>query len=135
MMKVLWIGYPPSIFSLDNCTYNLGKLILKPIAKILPTKGSIYPLVLLQYITLGTSYTITSLQDGYCHNKAAVCGARLSNYTKIPSGDEDSLRVAIATKGPVAVAIDASHKSFSFYSYGVYYEKECGMCMDIPYSG
>ena len=50
----------------------------------------------------------------------------MSNYTKIPSGDEDSLRVAIATKGPVAVAIDASHKSFSFYGYGVYYEEQCG---------
>ena len=50
----------------------------------------------------------------------------LSNYSKIPSGDLNSLRIAIATKGPVAVAIDASHKSFAFYGYGVYYEKECG---------
>ena len=74
---------------------------------------------------------IISLQDGYCHNTAAVCGARLSNYTTIPSGDKDALRIAIATKGPVAVAIDASHRSFSFYSYGVYYEKECGMSMDM----
>ena len=55
-----------------------------------------------------------------------MCGAMLSNYIKIPSGDEDSLRIAIATKGPVAVAIDASHKSFTFYGYGVLYEKECG---------
>ena len=76
---------------------------------------------------------ITSLQDGYCHNTAAVCGAKLSNYTNIPSGNEDALRVAIATKGPVAVAIDASHKSFSFYAYGVYYEKECGMCVRATY--
>ena len=50
----------------------------------------------------------------------------MSNYTKIPSGNRDSLRVAIATEGPVAVAIDASHKSFSFYGSGVYYERECG---------
>ena len=50
----------------------------------------------------------------------------LSNYTKIPSGDLQSLRTAIATNGPVAVAIDASHKSFSFYGYGVYYEEACG---------
>ena len=57
-----------------------------------------------------------------------MCGASLTNYTKIPSGDENSLLVAIATKGPVAVAIDASHKSFSFYGYGVYYEIECGEC-------
>jgi len=34
---------------------------------------------------------------------------------------------AIYEKGPISVAIDASHKSFSFYSHGVYYEPECGM--------
>ena len=50
----------------------------------------------------------------------------MSNYTEIPSGDLDALRVAIATKGPVAVAIDASLKSFSFYAYGVYYDSKCG---------
>ncbi|CAH2240377.1 jg26416, partial [Pararge aegeria aegeria] len=32
---------------------------------------------------------------------------------------------AIFKYGPVSVAIDASHKSFSFYSNGVYYEPKC----------
>ena len=36
------------------------------------------------------------------------------------------LKVAIVTHGPTAVGIDASHKSFSFYSDGVYYEPQCG---------
>ena len=33
--------------------------------------------------------------------------------------------MAIAAHGPVSVAIDASHKSLSFYSNGVYYEEKC----------
>ena len=39
-------------------------------------------------------------------------------------------KVAIAAKGPVSVAIDASHKSLSFYSNGVYYEEECNNTID-----
>ena len=42
------------------------------------------------------------------------------------SGDMNALKMAIATKGPIAVGIDAAHLSFAFYSHGVYYEPECG---------
>ena len=44
---------------------------------------------------------------------------------KLPSGDEEALKVAVATKGPVAVAIDASNMSFQLYDSGVYYEPCC----------
>ena len=36
----------------------------------------------------------------------------------VTSGSEEALKVAIASRGPVSVAIDASHKSLSFYSNG-----------------
>lgn len=44
------------------------------------------------------------------------------------SGDEDQLMNAIANHGPISIAIDASLKTFSFYSYGVYYDDACGKC-------
>ena len=52
--------------------------------------------------------------------------AQLTGYVNITSGDQDALTAAIATKGPISVAIDASHKSLSFYANGVYYEPQCG---------
>uniref|UniRef100_A0A8C4V506 Peptidase C1A papain C-terminal domain-containing protein n=1 Tax=Falco tinnunculus TaxID=100819 RepID=A0A8C4V506_FALTI len=36
-----------------------------------------------------------------------------------------AVKAAIYKHGPVAVSIDASHKTFSFYSNGIYYEPKC----------
>ena len=48
----------------------------------------------------------------------------------VTSGSTDALKVAIAKHGPVSVGIDASHKSLSFYSSGVYFEPKCGNTLD-----
>ena len=49
----------------------------------------------------------------------------MTNFVDIPKGDEDSLKEAVATVGPVSVAIDASQKTFRFYKSGVYDEPDC----------
>ncbi|XP_012783585.1 cathepsin S [Ochotona princeps] len=54
-------------------------------------------------------------------NRAATC----SRYVELPSGSEEALKEAVANKGPVSVAIDASHSSFFLYRSGVYYEPNC----------
>lgn len=69
-------------------------------------------------------------QDGYCHFNASDVAAKIDGYVNVTSGSEEMLRIAIATHGPTAVGIDASHKSLSFYADGVYYEPKCGSTPD-----
>jgi len=71
-----------------------------------------------------TSYPYEA-KDGRCRFKKADVGAEDSGFADIPAGDEDALTAALATVGPVSVAIDASHESFQFYKTGVYMEPEC----------
>lgn len=64
-------------------------------------------------------------QDDTCKYDAKNSGATDRGFVDIPQGNEKKLKAALATIGPVSVAIDASHESFQFYSTGVYYEPEC----------
>lgn len=63
--------------------------------------------------------------DGNCRFKKANVGATDKGFKDIEAGSEDDLTNAIATVGPISVAIDASQDSFQLYSKGVYYEPGC----------
>lgn len=63
-------------------------------------------------------------EDDKCRYNPKKSGATDTGMVDIKP-DEDHLKEAVATIGPVSVAIDASHESFQFYKEGVYYEPEC----------
>lgn len=64
-------------------------------------------------------------KDQKCKFNPANVGATDTGYTDITSGDENALATAIATVGPISVAIDASQDSFQFYSSGIYSDPDC----------
>ncbi|XP_029920021.1 digestive cysteine proteinase 1 [Myripristis murdjan] len=68
--------------------------------------------------------------NGLCHVNASQLTAHIKSYTNVTSGDADALKLALFKNGPAAVSIDASHRSFVFYSHGVYYEPACGNTTD-----
>jgi cathepsin L len=70
------------------------------------------------------SYPYTA-EDGTCHYNPSQSGATVTGYVDIPTGDESALQKAVATVGPVSVAIDASQFSFQLYSGGIYDEESC----------
>ncbi|KFM79809.1 Cathepsin L, partial [Stegodyphus mimosarum] len=70
------------------------------------------------------SYPYTA-QDGTCHYKKASSGATCTGYIDVASGDESALQQAVATIGPISVAIDASQESFQLYQGGIYNEPAC----------
>lgn len=71
-----------------------------------------------------SSYPYTG-RNGQCKFNAANVGATVTGHTDIPQGDEAALKTALATVGPISVAIDASNFSFQFYHSGVYDESSC----------
>jgi C1A family cysteine protease len=81
------------------------------------------------YIPTEESYKYT-MADGYCKYESATPGTSIKGYVNVTSGDAQALREALFTHGPISVSIDASHKSFSFYKSGVYYEPQCGNTVD-----
>lgn len=70
------------------------------------------------------SYPYTA-RTGTCKFKTADIGATDTGSTDIKHGSEMDLQQAVATVGPISVAIDASQKTFRFYKQGVYTDRKC----------
>ena len=51
-------------------------------------------------------------QDWICHYIGIFRAATMSNYKFLTSGNETDLQIAVATVGPISVAVDASKPTF-----------------------
>jgi len=79
-------------------------------------------------IATESSYPYLS-EDHFC-DASLTSGVTLKGYVNVTEGSEKALQDAVATMGPVAVAIDAAHPEFEFYSQGVYYNPKCNSSID-----
>lgn len=75
-------------------------------------------------ISMLEEYQYLGITD-YCRENVRPKVGKFKGYARIPSGDDAALMEAIYSRGPVAVSLDASQDSFSFYSGGIYEEPNC----------
>lgn len=73
--------------------------------------------MLVQLLIEGLSFK-RFLKDDTCRYNPKNRGAVDVGFVDVPTGSEAKLMAAVATIGPVSIAIDASHESFQFYSHG-----------------
>ncbi|XP_076593423.1 cathepsin S-like [Chaetodon auriga] len=64
-------------------------------------------------------------RDQQCHYNPMYRAANCSQYSFLPEGNEGALKEALATIGPISVAIDATRPRFTFYRSGVYDDSSC----------
>ncbi|KAK3578870.1 hypothetical protein CHS0354_010231 [Potamilus streckersoni] len=69
-------------------------------------------------------YPYTAMDDT-CNYDASNVVTKDAGCVDIESGNELALQLAVATIGPISVAIDASQSTFHSYSGGVYDDDEC----------
>ncbi|CAL4134684.1 unnamed protein product [Meganyctiphanes norvegica] len=63
--------------------------------------------------------------DRQCRFNNSTIGADDVGYMDIRRGSEDAVKKAIATVGPVSIAIDAAVRTFMHYHTGVYNDTDC----------
>jgi cathepsin L len=64
-------------------------------------------------------------KQGKCHFKKTNVGATCTGFVDVPEGDEEALRDALASVGPVSVAIDATEDKFMLYKDGIFVDDGC----------
>lgn len=77
-----------------------------------------------QGIDSDASYPYTG-REQQCRYDPRYRAANCSGYSFLPQGNEGALKEAIATIGPISIAIDATRPKFTFYRSGVYDDPTC----------
>nr|XP_023657054.1 cathepsin S-like [Paramormyrops kingsleyae]XP_023657055.1 cathepsin S-like [Paramormyrops kingsleyae]XP_023657056.1 cathepsin S-like [Paramormyrops kingsleyae] len=82
-----------------------------------------------QGIDSDASYPYTG-HDDQCKYNPANRTANCTSYSFVARGNEDALKEAVATIGPISVAIDATRPTFIFYRSGVYNDPSCSQAVN-----
>ena len=59
-------------------------------------------------------HVFTAEPENKSHDKVVL----FQGYAFVPKGDDEALKEAVYRRGPLAVSLDAGHRSFRFYSHG-----------------
>uniref|UniRef100_A0A4W4FZS9 Peptidase C1A papain C-terminal domain-containing protein n=1 Tax=Electrophorus electricus TaxID=8005 RepID=A0A4W4FZS9_ELEEL len=87
--------------------------------------GNAYNYVQSRGINSEANYPYRANQD--CLHDPDENVIMIQGHGRLPSGDEEVLKKALASFGPITVTIDASNISFMFYKTGIYDDPQCGM--------
>ena len=60
-----------------------------------------------------------------CHFNKKNVGSTCSGFVDLESGNENALQEALATVGPVSIAIDVTEEKFMLYKDGVFVDPTC----------
>ncbi|XP_078411790.1 procathepsin L-like isoform X1 [Cetorhinus maximus] len=71
------------------------------------------------------SYPYTGMDGQPCRYNPQYAAANCTGWKSIPRGSEPALAMAVASVGPISVAVDAKHASFQFYHSGIYCNYGC----------
>ncbi|KAL7873636.1 hypothetical protein AOLI_G00127070 [Acnodon oligacanthus] len=75
-------------------------------------------------LNMEESYPYEAIEN-VCRFNPTTVEATCTGFVDIYKGNEEALQEAVATVGPVSVAIDITQPSFKFYQSGVYDEPSC----------
>lgn len=76
-------------------------------------------------IDLNSTYPWKGKKSWLCHYKKLGTNPIVRGIMTLPSRNETALAAALATVGPIAVAIDARSNKFRFYKQGIFNESSC----------
>ncbi|CAD7094065.1 unnamed protein product [Hermetia illucens] len=68
-------------------------------------------------------------KEKHCRFAKELAVVQISSWAILPKHDEEAIKVAVATIGPVAVSINASPQTFQLYSNGIYDDPDCSADM------
>lgn len=85
----------------------------------------------LSWVRWGLKLEFILLQVQPCQYRPMYRSANCSAYDMLPEGDEGALKLAVATIGPISIAIDALQPKFLFYSGGRGLKAEAGIYLNL----